>query len=114
MIVQYRIKKHSEFQKVIADGTLIRDNSFTFYLLDNALGYTRIGISVPKKSGNAVTRNKIKRQIRACVAQTTNYSKSIDLIMIVRKGYDVNNFAETKREIQNIFEKVGQTSEEEK
>ena len=114
MIVQYRIKKHSEFQKVIADGTLIRDNSFTFYLLDNAFGYTRIGISVPKKSGNAVTRNKIKRQIRACIAQITDYSKSYDLVMIVRKGYDVNNFVETKREIQNIFEKVGQTSEEEK
>lgn len=107
MIVKYRIKKHSEFQKVIGEGDVIRSNSFTFYVLGNAFGYTRVGISVPKKSGSAVIRNKIKRQIRSCVAQATDYSKSIDLVMIVRKGFDVEKFNETKKEIQILFEKVG-------
>lgn len=114
MIVKNRIKKHSEFQKVIEEGEVIRGNAFTFYVLDSAFGYTRIGISVPKKSGNAVVRNKIKRQIRACIAQSTDYSKSYDLVIIVRKQYDVLKFNETKTEIQKIFKKVGQTSEEEK
>lgn len=107
MIVKYRIKKHSEFQKVIAEGEIIRSNSFTFYVLENAFGYTRVGISVPKKSGSAVIRNKIKRQIRACIATSTDYSKSLDLVMIVRKGFNVEKFNETKIEIQNLFEKVG-------
>lgn len=114
MIVKNRIKKHSEFQKVIGEGKVLRGNAFTFYVLENAFGYTRIGISVPKKSGNAVIRNKIKRQIRACVAQLTDYSKSVDLVMIVRKNYNVENFVGTKTEIQILFEKVGQTSEEKK
>lgn len=114
MIVKNRIKKHSEFQKVIGEGEVIRGNAFTFYVLDNAFGYTRVGISVPKKSGNAVVRNKIKRQIRSCVGQTTDFSKSIDLVIIVRKQYDVLKFNETKTEIQKLFEKVGQTSEEKK
>lgn len=113
MIVKNRIKKHAEFQEVIENGQVIRANSFTFYVLENKLGYTRIGISVPKKAGVAVVRNKIKRQIRACIAQSTDYSKSLDLVMIVRKSYDVKNFSEIKTEIQNLFEKVGQTSEKE-
>lgn len=113
MIVKNRIKKHSEFQEVIGNGKTIRSNSFTFYVLENSLGYTRVGISVPKKAGIAVIRNKIKRQIRACIAESTDYSKSFDLVIIVRKSYNVEKFSETKNEIQNLFEKVGQTSEKE-
>lgn len=105
MLVKNRIKKHKEFQEVIAKGELIRSKFFTFYILENKLGYTRIGISVPKKSGNAVLRNKIKRQVRAMCAKNTDYSKSIDLVIIIKKAYDVNIFAEMEQDILNLFNK---------
>ncbi len=105
MLVKNRIKKHQEFQEVIAKGELVRSKYFTFYILENKLGYTRIGISVPKKSGTAVVRNKIKRQIRAMCAHNTNYSKSIDLVMIIKKAYDVENFGEIEQDIKEIFKK---------
>ncbi len=105
MLVKNRIKKHQEFQEVIANGEVVRSKFFTFYILENKLGYTRVGISVPKKSGTAVTRNKIKRQIRAMCAKNTDYSKSIDLIMIIKKAYDTEKFAEIEQDIQEIFKK---------
>ena len=105
MLVKNRIKKHKEFQEVIAKGELVRSTFFTFYTLENKLGYTRIGISVPKKSGNAVVRNKIKRQVRAMCAHNTDYSKSIDLVVIIKKAYDTENFAEVEQDIQNILKK---------
>lgn len=105
MLVKNRIKKHQEFQEVIAKGSLVRAKFFTFYILENKLGYTRIGISVPKKSGNAVIRNKIKRQIRAMCANNCDYSKSIDLVMIIKKAYNPDNFAEIEKDIQEIFDK---------
>lgn len=105
MIVKYRIKKYSEFENVIDNGQLIRSDSFTFYVLKNDLGFTRIGISVPKKTGNAVIRNRIKRQVRSACGQATNFSKSIDLVIIVRKGYSIENFVGIKQEIQKLFEK---------
>lgn len=105
MLVKNRIKKHKEFQEVIAKGELIRSNFFTFYVLENKLGYTRIGISVPKKSGTAVVRNKIKRQVRSMCAKNTDYSKSIDLVMIIKKAYNTEKFAEIEQDIQEIFKK---------
>lgn len=105
MIVKNRIKKHSEFQKVIAEGEVERTNLFVFYTMSNDLGYTRIGISVPKKTGTAVIRNKVKRQIRAAVAHSTDYKASKDVVIIVRKGYDVNNFTLVTEEIQTQFNK---------
>lgn len=105
MIVKNRIKKHSEFQKVIAEGEVERTNLFVFYSLSNELGYTRIGISVPKKTGTAVLRNKVKRQIRSAIASSTDYTKSLDLVIVVRKGYDAENFELTKKEIQEKLKK---------
>ena len=103
MIVKNRVKKHSEFQKIIAEGEVKKTCFFTVYSLKNDLGFSRFGISVPKRTGNAVIRNKVKRQIRACIAQLSDYSCSMDTIIIVRKQYNVNDFNKVKSEIQEIL-----------
>ena len=105
MIVKNRIKKYSEFQKVINEGTPEKTKSFVVYTLDNDLGYSRFGISVPKKTGSAVVRNRIKRQVRSAIGQSTDFSKSKDFILIVRKTYDTNGFELMKSEISDIVNK---------
>lgn len=105
MIVKNRIKKYSEFQKVIQEGEIKKTKFFVSYRLQNSFGYSRFGISVPKKTGNAVIRNKIKRQIRAAISQLTNFEESVDIIIIVRKNYQIDNFLNTKQEIQQIITK---------
>ena len=107
MKVLNRIKKNVEFNKVIEEGQLIKSDSLTLYFLENELGYTRIGISIPKKSGHAVVRNKMKRQIRAIVAKDVDLSKSFDIIMIARKQFDVEEFGITELDIIDLMKKVG-------
>ena len=107
MKVLNRIKKNVEFNKVIDEGTLIKSDSLTLYFLKNNLGYTRVGISIPKKSGIAVVRNKMKRQIRAIIASDVDLNKSFDLVLIARRQFDINNFEKTKEDIKNLIEKVG-------
>ena len=107
MKVLNRIKKNVEFNKVIDEGQVLKSDSIALYFLENKLGYTRIGISIPKKSGIAVIRNKMKRQIRAIIAQDIDLSKSFDVILIARKQYDVDSFEKTKTDLNNLFNKVG-------
>ena len=102
MIVKNRIKKYSEFQKVIEAANVRKTNFFVSYRLENSLGYSRFGISVPKKTGNAVIRNRIKRQVRAAIGLSTDFNESIDIIIIVRKNYEIDNFEEIKSEIQQL------------
>lgn len=103
MIVKNRIKKYSEFQKVIAEGEVKKTCFFVSYTLTNELGYSRFGISVPKKIGTAVLRNRVKRQVRAAIGQSTDFSKSVDVVLIVRKTYQTEEFALAKSEIQEIL-----------
>lgn len=110
MKVLNRIKKNAEFNDVIENGKLIKSDSLTLYFLENNIGHTRIGISIPKKSGKAVVRNKIKRQIRAIISSDVSLDKSIDCVLIARKSFDISNFAKTKSDINYLFEKVGKNA----
>lgn len=111
MKVKNRVKKYDEFQKVINFGENIRSSTLTLYFIDNDLGYTRIGISVPKKSGNAVVRNKIKRQIRAILSKECNFNKSVDFVLIARKEFNIDDFQKTYSDIKELLNKVGNNSE---
>lgn len=105
MIVKNRIKKYSEFQKVIHEGEVKKTRFFVSYTSPNELGYSRFGISVPKKTGNAVIRNKIKRQIRSAIGQSTNFEKSVDIVLIVRNTYNIDEFNQILSEINELIEK---------
>ena len=105
MIVKNRIKKYSEFQKVIQADNVKKSSFFVLCKLDNELGYSRFGISVPKKIGNAVIRNRIKRQVRSAIGQSTNFEESVDIVLIIRKSYDINQFTKVKSEIQTLLVK---------
>ena len=103
MIVKYRIKKHTEFQKVIEEGDIKKTCFFVSYTTPNNLGYSRFGISVPKKTGNAVVRNKIKRQVRSAIGQSTKFEPSIDTVLIIRKSYDTSCFDQVLSEIKELI-----------
>ncbi len=111
MKVKNRVKKGTEFQKVISDGIEIRGANYKLYFLSNNYGYPRVGISVPTKIGHAVVRNKIKRQIRAIIAQELNFDLSNDLVIIVKRNYDTSKFNEMKDSLVDLLKKVGNTSE---
>ena len=105
MIVKNRIKKYSEFQKVIESGEVKKTSFFVSYTITNELGYSRFGISVPKKTGNAVIRNRIKRQVRSAIGQSTDFRKPNDIVVVVRHNYNIDDFKQTLSEIKEIIEK---------
>lgn len=88
MKVVNRIKANKDFALAIKTGRSIRADSFVLHIRKNELTHTRVGISVSKKLGNAVTRNYIKRQIRSMCDQHIDYSKSsLDIVIVARRPY---------------------------
>ncbi len=107
MKVKYRVKDRQEFQNIYKNGTLLKSDTISLRYLPNNLGYARVGISVPTKSGNAVIRNKIKRQIRAILAHDMNFVQPVDVILVVRKSYKIEDFVKTESDIKELLKKVG-------
>lgn len=82
----YIVKTTRQFEDIINTGKSFKNKYFVLHEKNNDLKYDRFGISVSKKLGNAVFRNKYKRIIRSIL---DNYKKlyinNKDYIIILRK-----------------------------
>ena len=66
-----RIKRNAEFQEIFKKGKSFANRQFVVYCLEKEEDYYRVGLSVSKKVGNAVVRNRIKRYIRQTFLRNT-------------------------------------------
>ena len=106
MKVKFRVKTHEDFQEVIKEKKTVSNRIYVLYYKKNNLDHSRVGISASKKLGNAVTRNKIRRQIRMMAQQVINFDNSIDYCIIVKKSYLEQTFEDNKKELSILLEKA--------
>lgn len=103
---QYRILKNQEFQRILAKKKRYFNQDLTINIDYKQEKYARVGLSVSKKVGNAVTRNKVRRQLRMMLDALIDYENfDYDLIIIVRKTYLNNSFEINKNNLENLLKK---------
>ena len=103
----YRIRKNEEFTRIIGERHSIASASFVLYHSNKAQDNARVGISVSKKLGDAVTRNRIKRQVREMVKIIVNFNVcSKDLIVIVRAPYLKNEYQDNLLDLEKLVKKA--------
>ena len=103
---QYRIKKNEEFSRIISEKHSISSANFVVYCSKKEETVSRVGISVSKKIGNAVVRNKIKRQIREMARSIIDFSAyDKDIIIIVRKPYLNNDYKQNSDDLEKLIKK---------
>ncbi len=96
----YFVKSNQEFQEIIGLKQSIANKTYIIYKRENDLGYHRFGLSVGKKVGNAVLRNKIKRQLRHILREINiKTAKGYDIIIIVKKSILEKSFDVRKRDL---------------
>lgn len=61
---EMRLKKSPDFRRVQGRGRKIRQPNLMLLVLPGQLDRTRIGLTVSKRVGNAVVRNRVKRWLR--------------------------------------------------
>jgi len=90
----------SDFERLRRSGKKFTDGIFLAVILTNDVGLSRLGIAVPKRVGNAVTRNRIKRLIRETFRlNRESIGASIDLLIVVRRPPDILTLGEFQHRI---------------
>lgn len=83
-----RVKSNILFNEIIKKGKKVGNKQFTIFFVENKTGHPLFGISAPKKLGNAVVRNKLKRQTRALLHETKLlFKKDRNYIIIVKEAF---------------------------
>ena len=82
-----RIRRHTEFQRVMDNGRRATDARITLWALPNGRTHPRLGLVVGRKHGNSPQRNRIKRLLREAFRLSQHeLPAGFDLVCTPRAG----------------------------
>ena len=110
MKVINRIKANEEFVLTVRKGKTLRAPAYVVHYLKTERNICRVGLSVSKKLGDAVQRNRIKRQIRAMCDSLINYADhTFDIVIIAKPTFLTQDFISNKQALNILLSEIGIT-----
>lgn len=103
---EYRIKKSEEFSEIMRARNFYSSPVMTIYVKKKKEERNRVGLSVGKKVGNAVIRNKVKRQLRMMVQEIYTFDEKFDTIILVRDKFIQESYESNKKVLEMLLKKV--------
>ena len=110
------IKKNDEFTRIIKNNRSFKSKYFIIYVEKNEEEIYHFGLSVGKKVGNAVTRNKEKRRIKSILDKFI-FKKGFNCIIIVKREIVDKSFKEMEEDLIfaiKILDIIKESKDEEK
>jgi ribonuclease P protein component len=95
-----RLLNRKDFVNLNRWGTRLQTDHFLISLMKNGQGFTRLGITVSKRVGNSVRRNRVKRLIREFFRlHKASFPQGCDIVIVARKDADGLDFWKMKAEL---------------
>ena len=102
-----RLRKRAQFLTLSKQGKKVYTDCFIAIVHDSTAQNNRLGITVSKKVGNAVRRNRIKRLVREYFRTSrTNISGPKDINIIARKGLTSLSNKQILEKLDKLFAKI--------
>lgn len=108
-----RLSRSRDFDAVYRHGRSVSTRFLTlwWYAREETVGEPRLGFAVPRAVGNAVVRNKIKRQLREIVrGRLERVPATNDYVLVVRQGLpeaaDVNGHDWLEARVDEVLGKA--------
>jgi ribonuclease P protein component len=109
-----RLTDSPEFERVYRQGAAYRGDLFSVHAFPNEFGTPRLGLSVPRRVGNAVTRNTVRRRLREVFySALPEIPGNLDLVVSARPAAAEANFRELDEEFVRALRKLSGAREAE-
>lgn len=102
------LTRNGDFVRLYHRGKSYTNPALVVYLQKNRAGICRVGITVSKKIGNAVCRNRCKRVIRAAYrALEPSVCGNYDFVFVARGKTSSIKSTELEKIMQSMLQKAG-------
>ena len=100
-----RLLKAREFERVFAARNAASNGWIALYGAANELGHPRLGISVSRRVGGAVERNRWKRLLRESFRLEQHELPAMDIVCVVR-GQSPPPLGELRESLQTLASRI--------
>ncbi len=101
------VKEKKDFNSIINNARFFKNNYYTIYIRKRKDSEIKFGLAISKKVGNAVVRNKLKRQVRALIDNIKEtFPKGRDYIIMIKRNCLEINFQEMKINLIQLIEEI--------
>ncbi|MGE4283121.1 MAG: ribonuclease P protein component [Clostridia bacterium] len=95
------------FKRIYARGNSLANNLLVIYFSKNGLNINRLGITVNKKIGKAVVRNRVRRLIKESYRLKEDFIKeNYDVIFVARVRAQDASYREISGAMKNLLKRV--------
>ena len=100
------LRRPADFRRVYDRRRSVSDDRLIVYAADNHLPFNRIGLSVSRKVGGAVERNRVRRRLREIVRHAAGLSRGHDYVLIGRRAALSLPFEQINQDFQRALRRV--------
>ncbi|MEM1413333.1 MAG: ribonuclease P protein component [Myxococcota bacterium] len=87
-----RVRARASYRRVQRQGVKVHTRSFIImvHVSEAPTGSARLGVTVTRKVGNAVRRNRIKRVVREVFRRNRALFPPADIVFVAKRGLDAD------------------------
>ena len=100
------LKKREQYESVYNSGNYRANKELVVSVLPNNLDFSRYGITVSRRVGKAVVRNRIKRRFREIIRQV-GLPPGWDVVFIARAAVAKAGYAEMRKSAEDVLSRAG-------
>jgi ribonuclease P protein component len=102
-----RIVRTSDYRAIYKIGKKIYSKRFILFVRKNSVGCSRIGLTVSRKVGGAVIRNRIKRLFREIFRKSlAEIPNQLDIVVNAKSSCAGVKYIELRAEFLDIIQKL--------